>query len=670
MPSDDASDPTPPGSRRPPARGDGAAQRNGDPGPADPELGRQAPPDPEAAASNRPPGRRAGDGSPYAPPSPDAADGRSSKQHSSRHDGIDEGSGDGLADELEDVAPPEGEFDEAQRERGTGFDPLAPYRGAFKRFFTVYRHVLGLLLGGILAYVRALPPGERGGFNHLPARFAAFLARPVVKRSLRDLSFAKQLRRRLEILGPTFIKLGQIMALREDLLPSTITGELSSLMDQLPEAPFRQVKHILERDLERPLHQIFRRVRKEPLGSASIAQAHLAETPGGEKVVFKVIKPGIREVITSDLKLLEAVGVLLQWVLPRYQPQQIIEEFSAYTKKELDYTFEADNAEIFAANFADTPGIVFPDIYHDLSTGDVLTMEFLRGLKPGSDEALALGEATRERVIDLGAEAIIRMLYQDGFFHADLHAGNLVILPNEDDDEKPLQVGFIDLGMVGRFGQKTKRNLLYYFYALVRGDVENATRYLLGMAHLGEGADPQGFRRAVGDLVRRFRMQGSRRSELSVAQLILESLSLGGKYRIFFPVEMTLMVKALITYEGVGRTMEPELDITAVSQRHVERIFRRRFDPRKVSRELLSNAPEMVDLAVDLPQLLAEGAGFVEERLNRPPPSSAPWEGVRSGILAGAFVIGGAVAAVGGGPWFLWGPLFAAGLLLAVFGSS
>ena len=635
-----------------------------DAGPAEASPGHQSPPDPEAAASRDPASAdeaaQPRDASTYAPP------GARARSAETRGDSLDKERG-GVDEGLQEVEATD-DFDDSKK-ASTGFDPLAPYRGAFKRFFTVYRHVLGLLAGGVLAYVRALPPGERGGFNHLPARLAAFIVRPAVKRDLRDLSFAKQLRRRLEILGPTFIKLGQIMALREDLLPSTITSELSSLLDRLPEVPFAQVKYILERDLGRPLHKIFRRVRKEPLGSASIAQAHLAETLDGDKVVFKVIKPGIREVITSDLKLLEAVGVLLQWVLPRYQPQQIIEEFSAYTEKELDYRYEADNAEIFAANFADQPGIVFPDIYHDLSTGDVLTMEFLRGLKPGSPEALNLSDEKRERVIDLGAEAIIRMLYQDGFFHADLHAGNLVILPNEDDEEKEVQVGFIDLGMVGRFGQKVKRRLLYYFYALVRGDVENATRYLIEMARLEEGADPQGFRRAVGDLVRRFRMQGTR-SELSIAELILESLSLGGKYRIFFPVEMTLMVKALITYEGVGRSMEPHLDVTQVSRRHVERIFRRRFDPRKVSKELLSNAPEIVDLAVDLPQLLAEGAGYLEERINAPPPSSAPLEGLRSAILAGAFIVGGATAAAQGGAWFLWVPLLAAGLLMALFGKA
>ncbi len=553
---------------------------------------------------------------------------------------------------------------EAQR-RPFAFDPLAPYKGAFRRFFTVYRHVLGLLLGGIVAYVRALPPGERKGFSHLWARTAAFAVRPFVKRSLRDLSFARQLRRRVGILGPTFVKLGQIMALREDLLPAEITTELENLLDRLPQIPFAQVEAILERDLGRPADQLFRAVQKEPLGSASLAQAHLAETTEGEQVVFKVIKPGIREVITSDLKLLEAVGVLLQWLLPRYQPRQIIDEFAAYTRREIDYRFEADNAEIFAANFRDAPGIVFPAIYRRLSSDDVLTMEFVDGLRPGSPEAQALTEAERARVVDLGAKAIIRMLYQDGFFHADLHAGNLRILPAAGPDE-PVRIGFIDLGMVGRFGRKTKRRLLYYFYALVRGDAENATRYLVEMARVGPGGDVAGFERAVTDLARRFRRHGGR--EISIAQLILKSLSLGGKHRIFFPVEMTLMVKALVTYEGVGRAMDPDLDVARVSHRHVQAIFRERFDPQALGRELLSNAPEMIDLAVRLPQLLATGAAILEEEMTRRSPRPHPLDGLRNSLLAGACIIGGVLAVVQGGPWFLWAPLFVASFWFYLFG--
>ena len=543
------------------------------------------------------------------------------------------------------------------------FDPFAPYRGAFRRFFTVARHVMGLLMGGHIAYVRSLPEVQKSGFRSPGKRMLAWILGVFVRSDLRDLPFPVQLRRRLEILGPTFTKLGQIMAIREDLLPDPITQELDSLMDHLPPIPYEQVRAILERDLERTADDAFAEIDPDPLGSASIAQVHRATTHHGEEVVIKVIKPGIRDVITSDLKLLELFGVFLQWILPPYQPKQIIEEFSAYTKREIDFDYEADHAEIFAANFQDVEGIVFPDVYRELSTGDVLTMEYLGGLRPGSEAALELSEAERQRVIDLGASAIIRMLYKDGFFHADLHAGNLKIMPG--DRPADLQIGFIDLGMVGRFRSDLKRRMLYYYYALVRGDVESAARYLIDMARVGEGGDPQGFRRAVSDMARHFLMR-SKKGSISLAQVILRSLSLGGRYRVFFPVEMTLMVKALVTFEGVGRTLDPDLDVVAVSRRHVQRIFRERFNPWTLGSEVLGSAPELVDAALKLPQLLTSGVSQLEESLTEQPTGS-PLEGLRSGILAGAFIIGGVISTVQGGAWWLTIPLFTTGLLLALF---
>lgn len=544
------------------------------------------------------------------------------------------------------------------------FDPFAPYRGAVRRFFTVYRHVVGLLMGGHIAYVRSLPEMQKSGLRSPGKRLLAWILTPFVRSDLRTLPFPVQLRRRLEILGPTFTKLGQIMAIREDLLPGVITRELDSLMDHLPPIPFEQVEAIIERDLERDVDDLFSTIDPEPLGSASIAQVHRATTHDGDDVVIKVIKPGIRDVITSDLKLLEFFGVFLQWILPRYQPKQIIEEFSAYTKREIDFDYEADHAEIFSANFQDVPGIVFPDVYRELSTGDVLTMEHLGGIRPGSEAALELSEAERDRVIDLGASAIIRMLYKDGFFHADLHAGNLKIIPGERPSD--LKIGFIDLGMVGRFRSDLKRSMLYYYYALVRGDVENAARYLLNMARVGENGDPQGFRRAVSDMARHFLMR-SKQGSISLAQVILRSLSLGGRYRVFFPVEMTLMVKALVTFEGVGRTLDPELDVVAVSQRHVRRIFRDRFNPWTLGQEMLASAPELVDVALKLPQLLTTGVSELEESLTEQPPSD-PFAGLRNGVIAGACIVGGTISVVQGGPLWLSLPLFGIGGLLALFG--
>lgn len=381
-------------------------------------------------------------------------------------------------------------------------------------------------------------------------------------------------------------------------------------------------------------------------------------------MVVKVIKPGIRDVITSDLTLLEFFGVFLQWILSRYQPKQIIEEFSAYTRREINFNYEADHAEIFAANFQDTPGIVFPEVYRELSTGDVLTMEYLDGIRPGSEAALQLSKAERDRAIDLGAAAIIRMLYEDGFFHADLHAGNLRIMPGEQPDE--LRVGFIDLGMVGRFQSDLKRRMLYYYYALVRGDVESAAQYLLEMARVGDGGDPQGFRRAVSDMARHFLMQ-SKQGSVSLAQVILQSLSLGARYRVFFPVEMTLMVKALVTFEGVGRTLDPKLDVVAVSQRHVRQIFRERFDPWTLGSEMLGNAPELIDVVMKLPRLLTSGASYLEETISDRPTEN-PIEGLRSSILAGALIIGGVISTVQGGAIWMSALLFGAGGALVLFG--
>jgi len=518
-------------------------------------------------------------------------------------------------------------------------------------------------MGGHIAYVRSLPDVQKSGLRSPGKRLLAWLLTPFVRSDLRRLPFPVQLRRRLEILGPTFTKLGQIMAIREDLLPEAITRELDSLMDHLPPIPFDQVTTVVERDLGAPVEEHFEEIDPEPLGSASIAQVHRATTREGDDVVLKVMKPGIRDVITSDLKLLEIFGVFLQWILPRYQPKQIIDEFSAYTKREIDYSYEADHAEIFSANFQDMPGIVFPEVYRDLSGDDVLTLEHLGGFRPGSPAALALSDEERQRVIDLGAAAIIRMLYQDGFFHADLHAGNVKIMPGDTPGE--LQLGFIDLGMVGRFRADVKRRMLYYYYALVRGDVEKAARYLIDMARIGEGGDPEGFRRAVADLARHFLMR-SKRGSISLAEVILQSLSLGGRYRVFFPVEMTLMVKALVTFEGVGRTLDPDLDVVAVSRRHVQQIFRDRFNPWTLGREILSSAPEVIDVALQLPQLLSSGTSHLKASLSDEPPSD-PYSGLRNSVLSGSCIVGGVIAVVQGGPLWLSLPLFGVGALLALF---
>ena len=534
------------------------------------------------------------------------------------------------------------------------FQPLARYRGLLRRWLRVNGQLCGLLAGGLVAYVRALPPDERQGRRLWLTRQVAALATRGLDPALVNLPFAAQLRCRLEQLGPTYIKLGQIMAVREDMLPRVITDELKNLFDQAPAAPFAAIRALVETELEQPLAALFSQVEEQPLGSASLAQVHRATTRAGEAVVIKVLKPGVRETVLADLTLLRLLGRLLNGLVPHYQPAAIIEEFRTYTVRELDLTAEADNGETFAAHFHDIPAIVFPRMFRELSSISVLTMAYLDGFKPGEPATFSLDEAARAQVVKLGAQAILRMLYRDGFFHADLHAGNLLILNGQD-----TQVGFIDLGMVGRFEDETRRRLLYYYHALVNGDVEKAAWHLSGIADLGPGGNPGEFRRAVVELSRRFLLH-AQRGDFSIARLILESIRLGGRYRMYFRVDLVLMIKALVTFEGVGRMVDPDLDVVALSRLYIGRIFRDQFRLERLTRELWRNGPELLDLVGRLPELLAQSTRQMDYA--DPAPSAAPLAGLRGAILGAACILGGVLTLIQSDAWLL-----GSGLLLAGF---
>jgi ubiquinone biosynthesis protein len=539
------------------------------------------------------------------------------------------------------------------------FAPDTRSHGLVWRLLVTQQHLAGLLAGALIASVDARR-GTAHGFFFLVQRVAATLVRPLVNRRLVRLPFPVQFRRRLELLGPTYIKLGQILSLREDLLPPDVTGELKNLLDRLPVVRFERIEQVIVKDLGLPLDSVFAWVDPVPIGSASIAQTHRAITQDGGVVILKVVKPGIRETLRRDAVLLRLFARLLNLGLSRYQPRRILNEFVYYTLKEADLRLEADNAETFAANFKDAPDIVFPRIYRQYSGRDVLCMEFLEGIKPTASEAQSLTEAQRARLINLGASAIIRMLYQDGFFHADLHPGNLLILPGA-------RCGFIDLGMVGRFDETLRRTLLYYYYCLVMKDSENAARFLMRVAEPGRKADPNGFRREVEDISRRWSRHANFK-QFSLARLILESLSRAGHFGMYFPVEMVLMVKALVTFEGVGQILEPGFDVAAVSQPHVSRIFIAQFNPLRLARETIRNAPEVVDALVKAPLLVTEGLRFLEKATRQPPEN--PLAGVRGSMLAGFCVVAGAIVVVFKGPWLMAAGLFLIALALAFRRSS
>lgn len=541
------------------------------------------------------------------------------------------------------------------REHG-GFEVLreVPPPGLVWRFFTTWRHLLGLLFGGLAAHLRSLPSERRYTVRVALLRLLIWAPALLVRRDLRKQSLPVQLRRRFELLGPTYIKLGQILSLREDLLPRPITEELANLLDRLPAVPGKRFVELVSQHLGRPAEQAFAYIDPQPLGSASIGQIHLARTYEGDRVILKMVKPGIRVTLERDAALLQMFGRILQLFFARFEPRQVIREFSYYTLREADLRLEADNAEAFAANFRDTPDIVFPRIWRQYSNRDLLCMELLDGFKPTDPRAQFLTAEERERLVDLGAQAIIRMLYRDGFFHADLHPGNLMILPGA-------RCGFIDLGMVGRFDEELKRSMLYYFYALVSGDVEAASRVLTALARTLPGADPRAFRRDIEDICRRWTRASSFKG-FSLGQLILESVSRGGQHRMVFPVEMVLMVKAIVTFEGVGHILQPGFDVAEVSKRHATRVLIERFGPLRLAQEGLRAAPGLVDTLVKVPSLISEGLQLLEQVTHRP--AENPFAGIRGTLFGGFCLVAGAIFAAYGGPWPVWAALIALGLLI------
>jgi ubiquinone biosynthesis protein len=530
-------------------------------------------------------------------------------------------------------------------------------QGLVRRFLTTQRHFAGLVFGGLNSRVRRRLPEQRHGLRYSAQRILAACGRPFVDRRLLKLPFPVQLRKRLELLGPTYIKLGQILSLREDILPKPITDELKRLLNRLPALPFSRYVELVENELECPVGEVFETIDAEPLGSASIGQIHRAVLLDGSIVIVKLVKPGIRETILRDVVLLRMLGQILQLFVGRLQPKRVIREFCDYTLREVDLRLEADNADVFAANFRDVDEIVFPSIWREFTTRNLLVMEFLDGLRPDDPRVQELyTEEERDHLVDLGAAAIIRMLYRDGFFHADLHPGNLLVLPGP-------RAGFIDLGMVGRFDDELRRTLLYYYYCLVMGDAENAARYLAALAEPGPKADVKAFRRDVEEIVQRWRRHPSF-EEFSIGRLILESVSKGAVHNMYFPVEMVLMVKAIVTFEGVGHYLRPGFDVAAVSRSHINHIFLGQFSPLRIAREGLRGAPELVDALVKAPMLVTEGLRVLEKSTRRPPQN--PFAGLRGTIFAGFLMIAGAVVLGLQGPWLLSAALFILGLLIAL----
>ena len=408
-------------------------------------------------------------------------------------------------------------------------------------------------------------------------------------------NFGVRLRRTLDDLGPTFVKFGQVLSTRSDILPEGVLSELEKLQDTARPMPAGVAQEIIESELGAPVDEVFASFDPVPLGSASIGQVHRAVLRSGETVAVKVQRPEAPRRVGGDLELMRDFAALLDRRFGRrlfVDVPGLVAEFEVVIRRELDYTAEAENARRFAANFAEMP-VIIPGVYLGLSTSRVLTEEYIEGTRFRDIRPLVLSPSERRRVASMGAEAIFKMAFEDGFFHGDPHPSNLLLTPGGD-------LALLDFGMVGYMSQGDIEALSRLFIAVIQRDAPAALRALerLGVRYATE---------IRGDLVRDLREFLNKYSGLSVGEVTLgqalsELVALARRYRLRMPPVFPLLTKALVTAEGLARSIDPTINVYEVARPYAQRLLSERYRPEAVIDVVEEYALEYARYAEDFPE--------------------------------------------------------------------
>ncbi len=419
-------------------------------------------------------------------------------------------------------------------------------------------------------------------------------------------NFGARLRRALEDLGPTFVKFGQLLSTRSDILPDSVLSELQMLQDTVAPMPLEAAQGIIERELGASALDIFESFDPVPLGSASIGQVYRAVLRSGENVAVKVQRPEANRRVEGDLKLMRDLAGLLD---RRFGDRIFIDikglvaEFEGVIRRELDYSAEAGNARRFAINFAGTP-VVIPNVYLELSTASVMTMEYIEGTRFHDIRPLLLTPSERKRVASMGAAAIFKMAFEDGFFHGDPHPGNLILTPDGD-------LALLDFGMVGFMSRGDIEALSRLFIAVIQRDAAAALR---GLEGLGVRYSPDVRAPLIQDLREfLFKYSGLTVGEVTLGQALSELISLVRRYRLRVPPVFPILTKALVTAEGLARSIDPTLNVYEIAQPYAKRLLSQRFTPEHIRETATERAVEYARYAEDYPEQLRQLLGELED---------------------------------------------------------
>jgi ubiquinone biosynthesis protein len=409
------------------------------------------------------------------------------------------------------------------------------------------------------------------------------------------LSRAERVRMVLEELGPTFIKMGQILSTRPDLLPVDVINELIKLQDHVPSFAFDDVKKIVQEELKSRLDEIFEFFEQEPLASASIGQVHRARLSSGEDVVVKIQRPGIGKIIEVDLEIMLHLAMLMERHLKGmevYRPTRIIEEFSRTLEKELNFSIEASHMEQFSMQFINDSSVYIPRVYNEYTTSKVLTMEYVNGIKASDVESLEKAGLDRAEIARRGFDLIMKQVFIHGFFHADPHPGNIFILPDN-------VICYLDFGMMGRIGRRMRETFSDLLESVVRRDEEKAAEALISLTTSDEESDIKALEKDIADFIAGHFYKSL--AELDLGKLLQHLLEMAAKHHLTIPADIFVMIKALSTAEGLGRMLDPGFNAARQATPFMRRIHMERMHPKRIALEMIDAGKEIFKLVKDVP---------------------------------------------------------------------
>ena len=424
----------------------------------------------------------------------------------------------------------------------------------------------------------------------LPTRHAR-----AEQEAIRHLPQPERLRRAFEELGPTFVKIGQMLSTRQDVLPEAFNHELVKLQDSAAPLPYEEIEAVLRSELKRPLEEIFQSIDPVPLGSASIAQVHQARLFSGEMVVVKVQRPGIRKVVTEDLEILRYIAGLLETHVEaaRIQnPTALVDEITKSLEKEIDFTIEAGHIERFAHQFEGDQTLHIPAVHREFTTMSVLTMEFIDGIKAGLYETSLAPIPEKAEVARRIADSVMRQILVHGFFHADPHPGNIHILPG-------MTVCFLDFGMMGFLDRRARALFADLLWGIARRDESSVANCLLRLSNAESERPRLGLEADVAELMNLHFYRPL--AELDFGRLLGRLLSLTNKHQLRIPPDFSMMLKALGQMESLVRRLDPKHDLIAQAKPFLRDVRLARLSPKHLAEGIMQFGVDFAEMARELP---------------------------------------------------------------------